>query len=69
MKKLKNRKWYSIATTKPDRREPLIDKTDMGYIYEAIFVNGLFLTSHPRNGKVYFEPYEHQECLVSFMKV
>lgn len=69
MKKLKNRKWYSTLRTKPDRKDSLIVMTDMGYVFEAIFENGVFLTSRARDGKVYFETYEHQESLVRFMKI
>lgn len=69
MKKLKTRKWYSTFKTKPDRKDLLIVMTDMGYIFEAIYENGVFLTSRTRDGKVYFETYEHQDSLIRFMKV
>lgn len=69
MKKLKTRKWYSTAKTKPDRKFDLIVMTDMGYIFEATFEDGIFHVSRLRDGKVYFEPYEHQDSLARFMKV
>lgn len=69
MKKLKNRKWYSTLKTIPDRKFGLIVMTDMGYIFEATYENGKFLTSVVRNHKVYFEPYFSQYTIVRFMKV
>lgn len=69
MKKLKNRKWYSTIKTIPDREFDLIIMTDMGYIFEATYQNGQFLTSVVRNGKVYFETYFNQDSIVRFMKV
>jgi hypothetical protein len=69
MKKLKNRKWYSTIKTIPDREFDLIIMTDMGYIFEATYQNGRFLTSVVRNGKVYFEPHFNQDSIVRFMKV
>ena len=69
MNKLKNRKWYSAYSNNPDRRYQLIIMTDMGYIFEAEYVNGIYLVSVVRDGRVYFEPYKNQECIAKFMKV
>ena len=64
---MKTRKWYSV-NIKPDRRYNLIIMTDMGYVFEAIYENNKFLESNVRNGKVYFEEYDHQECIIKWMK-
>ena len=65
---MKTKKWYSTKI-KPDRKSFLIVKTDMGYIFEAIYEDGKFLISVVRNGKVYFEEYLEQESLIEWMKV
>lgn len=52
---MKTKKWYSTSI-KPDRSNDLIVMTDMGYIFEAVYVNGKFLVSNVKNYKVYFEP-------------
>lgn len=65
---LKRRKWYSAKNT-PDRKNGLIVQTDMGYIFEAIYIDGKFKTSIVKGNKVYFEEYENQDCLVRWMKV
>ena len=65
---MKTKKWYSTKI-KPDRKSFLIVKTDMGYIFEAIYEDGKFLISVVRNGKVYFEEYLKQESLIEWMKV
>lgn len=69
MKKLKTRKWYSTATTKPDRRENLIIMTDMGYVFEAVYKDEMFHTSVLRNNKVYFELHFSPESIIRFMKI
>lgn len=69
MTKLKNRKWYSTIKVIPNRKSDLIVMTDMGYIFEAVYENGAFLTSVVRDGKVYFEPHFRQESIVRFMQV
>lgn len=65
---LKRRKWYSTNIS-PDKETDLIVQTDMGYIFEAIYIDGKFKTSIVKNNKVYFEEYENQDCLVRWMKV
>ena len=65
---MKTRKWYS-SKVKPDRNNELIVKTDMGYIFEAIYENGKFLVSNVKNYKVYFEPWMEQESIIMWMKV
>ena len=65
---MKTRKWYS-SKVKPDRNSELIVKTDMGYIFEAVYENGKFLVSTVRNYKVYFEPWIEQESIVAWMIV
>ncbi len=67
--KLKRRKWYSISTIKPDVDCGLIVMTDMGYIFEAIYEDGVYKTSFVDNHKVYFAEYKNQDSLVKFMKV
>lgn len=41
MKNLKKRKWYSV-NVKPDCKYGLLIMTDMGYVFEATFENGLW---------------------------
>ena len=43
--------------------------TDMGYIFEAIYEDGVYKTSFVDNHKVYFSAYSNQDSLVKFMKV
>ena len=57
---MKTRKWYSTKFI-PDRKFELIIRTDMGYVFEAIYENGKFLTSNVTNHKVYFEEWIKQE--------
>lgn len=64
---MKTRKWYS-TNVKPDRKINLIIMTDMGYVFEAVYENDKFLTSNVKNGKVYFEEYDNQECIIKWMK-
>lgn len=66
--KLKTRKWYSTKV-KPDRYAGLIVQTDMGYIFEAIYKDGKFLTSIVKSYKVYFEEWLSQESIIRWMKV
>ena len=65
---MKRRKWYS-AKIKPDTKCDLIIMTDMGYIFEAIYEDGKFLVSIVKTGKVYFEEWIKQECIIKWMKV
>ena len=39
---MKPRKWYTwySSKVKPDRKDNLIIKTDMGYIFEAVYEDG-----------------------------
>lgn len=67
--KLKRRKWYNTSRTKPDVDCGLIVMTDMGYIFEAIYEDGVYKTSFVNNHKVYFSAYSNQDSLVKFMKV
>ena len=65
---MKTRKWYSVKII-PDRNFDLIVKTDMGYIFEAIYENGKFLISNVKNYKVYFEEWLDQKSIIEWMKV
>lgn len=67
--KLKRGKWYNTSRTKPDVNCGLIVMTDMGYIFEAIYEDGVYKTSSITNHKVYFIEYSNQNSLVKFMKV
>lgn len=67
-RKLKNRKWYSTNVT-PDCKYGLIVQTDMGYIFEAIYEDGIFKVSNVRDYKIYYEPTISQISLVRWMKV
>lgn len=67
MKNLKKRKWYSV-NVKPDCKYGLLIMTDMGYVFEATFENGLWYISTVRNHKVYFELEENQDSIVKWMK-
>ena len=67
--KLKRRKWYNTSRTKPDVNYGLIVMTDMGYIFEAVYEDGVYKTSFVENHKVYFIEYHNQDNLVKFMKV
>ena len=67
--KLKRRKWYNTSRTKPDVDCGIIVMTDMGYIFEAIYEDGVYTTSFVDNHKVYFSAYSNQDSLVKFMKV
>lgn len=58
-------KWYSMDIT-PDVSYGLIAKTDMGYIFEAVYESGIWQISIVKNGKVYFEPYYD---FIQWMKV
>ena len=64
---LKTRKWYKAGIV-PDRNTDLIVMTDMGYVFEAVYEDGMFLISNMRNYKVYFEPTFSQESIVRWMK-
>lgn len=66
---LKRRKWYNTNIPPDNKKSALIVQTDMGYIFEAIYINGKFQVSTVRSNKVYFEEYENQDCLVRWMKV
>lgn len=61
------RKWYPVDV-KPDVESGLIIRTDMGYVFEAVYENGKFLVSVVRNHKVYFEEDIHQEDIVEWMR-
>lgn len=65
---MKTRKWYP-TTIKPDRTNDLIIMTDMGYIFQAIYKNGIFLVSNVKNHKVYFEEWIEQESIIKWMKI
>ena len=65
---MKTRTWYSTQTAKPTRRHGLIIKTDMGYIFEAMYQDNKFLVSVVRDNKVYFEPF-NQDSITHFMIV
>ena len=65
---MKTRKWYSVKI-KPDRKSDLIIKTDMGYVFEAVYEDGKFLVSNVRNHKVYFEEWLKQESIIEWMKI
>ena len=65
---MKARTWYSTQTAKPTRRYGLIIKTDMGYIFEAMYQDNKFLVSVVRDNKVYFEPF-NQDSITHFMIV
>ena len=67
--KLKLGKWYNTLKVKPDVNCGLIVMTDMGYIFEAIYEDGVYKTSSVSNHKVYFIEYSNQDSLVKFMKV
>lgn len=67
--KLKRRKWYNTSGTKPDVNCGLIVMTDMGYIFEAVYEDGVYKTSSVSNHKVYFIEHSNQDSLVKFMKV
>lgn len=66
---MKRRKWYSAITHKPDVPYNLIVMTDMGYIFEAVYEDGVFKTSVVDNHKVYFVTYPNQDSLIKFMKI
>lgn len=65
---LKKKKWY-LCTVKPIWKDGLIVMTDMGYMFEAIFVNDKWAISSVENNKVYFKTSEHPECIIKWMKV
>lgn len=67
--KLKLGKWYNTLKVKPDVNCGLIVMTDMGYIFEAVYEDGVYKTSSLSNHKVYFIEYSNQDGLVKFMKV
>lgn len=67
--KLKRGKWYNTLKVKPDVNCGLIVMTDMGYIFEAVYEDGVYKTSSISNHKVYFIEYSNQDSLVKFMKV
>lgn len=67
--KLKRRKWYNTSKIEPDVNYGLIVMTDMGYIFEAIYENGVYKTSFVDNHKVYFTEYPTQDSLIKFMKI
>lgn len=43
--KLKLGKWYNTLKVKPDVNCGLIVMTDMGYIFEAVYEDGVYKTS------------------------
>ena len=45
-----------FCSDKADMNPDKISAVDMGYIFEAVYVNGKFLVSNVKNYKVYFEP-------------
>lgn len=63
---MKKHKWYSTKV-KPDVSNGLIIMTDMGYVFEAIFIDGKFKISNVENFKVYFVDYE-QDSIIKWMK-
>ena len=58
MKKLKKNKWYSF-NTKPDKTTyGIIGQTDMGYLCELCYEDGVWKEAYWENYKVYFKPME-----------
>ena len=43
--------------------------TDMGYLFEAKFIENEWLISTVENYKVYFKRSEYPECIIKWMKV
>ena len=68
MKFLKRRKWYLANNVKPDCEHGLIVMTDMGYVFEASFKNGIWHLLAQRNNKAYFVIVEHQDSIIKWMK-
>ena len=65
---LKKKKWYS-SKIKPIWKNNLIVMTDMGYLFEAKFIENEWLISTVENYKVYFKRSEYPECIIKWMKV
>lgn len=63
--KIEPGKWYSMDVI-PDVSYNLIAKTDMGFIFEAVYESGMWQIARVDNGKVYFETYYN---FVQWMKV
>lgn len=64
----KKKKWYS-SKIKPIWKDNLIVMTDMGYLFEAKFIENEWLISTVENYKVYFKRSEYPECIIKWMKV
>ena len=68
MKTLKRRKWYSNKNVKPDCEYGLIVMTDMGYVFEASFKNGIWSLLVSKDYKAYFVVAEYQDSIIKWMK-
>lgn len=67
---MKKNKWYN-ASVKPDKYNNLIVMTDMGYIFQAEYIDNEWYTyvENTTIHKVYLEKFENQECIIKWMKV
>ena len=65
---LKKKKWY-FSKIKPIWKDNLIVMTDMGYLFEAKFIENEWLISTVENYKVYFKRIKYPECIIKWMKV
>lgn len=61
-------KWHDISIKPTDTEAEYIVRTDMGYIFQAVYTGTEFLVSSVRNDKVYFEK-GHNDSLVEWMQV
>lgn len=68
---MKKNKWYNASKVSPDKYDNLIVMTDMGYIFQAEYLNGEWHI-YIENGiihKMYLDRCENQESIVKWMKV
>lgn len=61
-------KWHDISIKPTDTEAEYIVRTDMGYIFQAVYTGTEFLVSSVRNDKVYFEKGLN-DSLVEWMQV